>query len=136
MKISKIIYIALGCIGVGLGAIGAAVPLLPAFPFLMMAVVCFGKSSERLHSWFVGTKLYKNNLESFAKKQGMTWRVKLRIMVVITITMGIGFLMMSRVPVGRIILAIVWVAHLLYFVFGIKTMYPEKKIDELDEICS
>ena len=47
MNIKKTIYLALGCIGVGLGALGAVLPLLPAFPFLLLAAFCFGKSSER-----------------------------------------------------------------------------------------
>ncbi|MDE5742413.1 MAG: YbaN family protein, partial [Oscillospiraceae bacterium] len=62
MKLKKIIYIITGCIGLALGAVGAVLPLLPAFPFLLLAAVCFGKSSERLNNWFVNTKLYKNNL--------------------------------------------------------------------------
>lgn len=122
MTLKKIIYITLGCVGVGLGAVGAVVPLLPAFPFLMLAAFCFAKSSERLHGWFVGTRLYKNNLESFVKGQGMTLKVKLRIMTIVTLTMAIGFIMMTRVPVGQIILGVVWVCHLLYFIFGIKTL--------------
>lgn len=59
MKIKKIIYIVVGCLGVGLGAAGAVLPLLPAFPFLLLAAFCFAKSSERLHNWFTSTKLYK-----------------------------------------------------------------------------
>lgn len=47
MKIKKIILVACGLIGVALGAVGAVVPMLPAFPFLMLAAVCFAKSSER-----------------------------------------------------------------------------------------
>lgn len=130
-KFKKGIYIVSGCIGVGLGALGAALPLLPAFPFLLMAAVCFGKSSERLHNWFIGTKLYKNNLESYVQGHGMTWRTKIRIMVIVTLTMSVGFIMMSRVPVGRIILAAVWVFHILYFCFGIKTI--SEKIDTTPE---
>lgn len=37
MNIKKILYMILGCVGVGLGAVGAVLPLLPAFPFLMLA---------------------------------------------------------------------------------------------------
>ena len=122
MNIKKGIYIVVGCIGVGLGALGAALPLLPAFPFLLLAAICFGKSSERLHTWFIGTKLYKNNLESYVQGRGMTWKAKIRIMVIVTLTMSVGFIMMSRVPVGRIILAGVWVFHILYFCFGVKTI--------------
>ncbi len=127
MKLKKAVYIIVGCIGVGLGALGAVLPLLPAFPFLMLAAFCFGKSSARLHNWFVATKLYKNNLESFVKGEGMTRKTKLRVMLIVTATMSFGFLMMSRVPVGRIVLALVWMLHIAYFVFFVKTIPSEKR---------
>lgn len=37
MSPKKIFFIVLGCIGVGLGAVGAVVPMIPAFPFLLLA---------------------------------------------------------------------------------------------------
>jgi len=122
VKIKKLLYVILGCIGLALGAVGAVLPLLPAFPFLLLAAFCFAKSSEKLHRWFTGTKLYKNNLESYVKGQGMTWKTKIRIMITVTVLMSIGFIMMHAVPVGRIVLACVWVFHILYFVFQVKTI--------------
>ena len=129
MRIKKILYIVAGCIAMGLGALGAVLPLLPAFPFLLLAAFCFAKSSERLHSWFTGTKLYKNNLESYVQGKGMTRKTKIRIMVTVTLLMTIGFIMMDQVLVGRIVLACVWVFHILYFSFGVKTI----KVDGLGE---
>ena len=67
----KLFYVILGCIGLGLGAVGAAVPLLPAFPFLMLAAFCFARISRRLNDWFLSTRLYKNNLESFGEKNNV-----------------------------------------------------------------
>ncbi len=125
MKIKKVLFIILGCIGLGLGAVGAVLPLMPAFPFLLLAAFCFAKSSEKLNNWFIGTKLYKNNLENYIKGKGMTWKTKIRIMVMVTLLMSVGFIMMSRVPVGRIILACVWLFHIIYFVFGVKTIKTE-----------
>lgn len=122
MKLKKILYVILGCISLGLGALGAVLPLLPAFPFLLLAAFCFARSSQRLHKWFIGTKLYKDNLESYVAGKGMTMKTKLRIMATVTALMAIGFIMMHAVPVGRIVLAIVWVCHVLYFVFGVKTI--------------
>ena len=122
MNIKKILYIGLGCIGLGLGAVGAVVPLLPAFPFLLLAAFCFARSSQRLHNWFINTKLYKNNLETYVKGEGMTWKNKIRIMITVTLLMSIGFIMMDAVPVGRIVLAGVWVFHIIYFIFGVKTI--------------
>lgn len=125
MNIKKVFWIVLGCIGVGLGAVGAVVPLLPAFPFLLLAAFSFAKSSERLHNWFTGTKLYKDNLEDYVAGRGMTWKTKIRIMITVTVLMSIGFIMMSRVPVGRIILACVWAFHIIYFIFGVKTIHEQ-----------
>ena len=51
----KILYIIFGCISVGLGAAGTVVPVLPTFPFLMLAAFCFARSSEKLNSWLKST---------------------------------------------------------------------------------
>ena len=118
----KILLIAIGCVSLGVGAAGAVLPLLPVFPFLLLAAFCFGKSSERLHRWFTGTKLYKDNLESYVQGKGMTIRTKRKIVLTVTALMAFGFLMMGRVPVGRAILVAVWVCHLLYFRFGVRTI--------------
>lgn len=125
MNLKKVFFVVLGCLSLGLGALGAVLPLLPAFPFLMLTAFCFAKSSEKLHGWFVSTKLYKKNLESFVQGKGMTVRTKIRIMLTVTFLMSIGFIMMHAVPVGRIVLGIVWLFHILYFIFGIKTLKIE-----------
>ena len=91
----KLLYIILGCIGVGLGAVGAVVPMLPAFPFLMLAAFCFARSSEKLDRWFKGTKLYKDNLEDYVAGRGMTVKTKIRIMITVTLLMSVGFIMMG-----------------------------------------
>ncbi len=122
MKIPRVVYLCIGFIGLALGAVGAVVPLLPAFPFLLLAAFAFGKSSEKLDSWFKGTKLYKNNLESYVKGQGMTVKTKIRVMATVTILMSIGFIMMDAVPVGQTVLFFVWVFHIAYFSLKVKTI--------------
>lgn len=118
----KLVYLLIGFLGLGLGALGAALPLLPAFPFLLLAAWGFGKSSERLEKWFLGTSLYKNNLEDWVRERGMTKKAKIRVMLVITLTMVFGFVMMGRVPWAQAILLMVWVCHVVYFIKGIRTL--------------
>ena len=129
MKLKKILYIIVGCIGVGLGAVGAVVPMLPAFPFLMLAAFCFARSSEKLDRWFKGTKLYKDNLADFVAGRGMTWKTKIRIMITVTLLMSIGFVMMGMkgIVVGCIVLSCVWVFHIIYFIWGVKTIPATKE---------
>lgn len=127
MKLKKVLYVFLGCIGVGLGAVGAVVPMLPAFPFLLLAAFCFARSSEKLHTWFVGTKLYRDNLEDYVAGRGMTWKTKIRIMVTVTLLMSVGFTMMAlkSVVIGCAVLTGVWVFHIVYFIWGVKTIPAE-----------
>ena len=123
-KIKKIFFIVLGCTGVRLGAVGAVVPMLPAFPFLLLAAFSFAKSSEKLHTWFINTQLYKKNLESYVQGRGMTWEVKIRVMITVTVLMTIGLTMMmlKSLYIPCAILGGVWLFHILYFVFGVKTL--------------
>ena len=120
----RILYIILGCVGVGLGAIGAVVPMLPAFPFLMLAAFCFARSSEKLDRWFKGTKLYQDNLADYVAGKGMTVKTKVRIMITVTALMSIGFIMMGLkgIVTGCIVLGCVWAFHIVYFIWGVKTI--------------
>ncbi len=134
MKIKKALFIALGCICLALGCIGIALPILPTVPFFLVTVFCFANSSEKLHKWFTGTKMYKKHLESFVKKKGMTLQTKATIISSVTLLMGFGFFMMLRkaIYIPCIILGIVWICHIIYFIFGVKTI---KKADT-EEIYS
>ena len=127
MQIKKGIFIGLGTVTLALGCIGAVLPILPTVPFLMLTLYFYGRSSEKLHTWFIGTKLYKNNLESFVQKRGMTMKTKLSIIVMVTALMAFGFYMMRNVPVGQICLAIVWVCHLVYFLLFVNTLRETKE---------
>lgn len=125
MSAKNVMYLMLGYIGLALGVVGAIVPLIPAFPFLLLAAFGFARGSERVHTWFLGTRLYKDNLKDYVAGRGMTRATKVRVIVTLTVVMGFGFLMMSAVPWARWILAVVWVGHVLYFCFGVTTRSDE-----------
>ena len=122
MRIKKAALVLLGCLSLGAGAVAAVVPLLPSFPFLLLAALCFARSSRKISQWFTGTQLYKNNVESYIKGEGMTRKAKIRVMILVTMLMTIGFVLMGEILLGQIVLILIWVFHMLYFLFRVKTI--------------
>jgi len=121
----KILYLTLGFICLGLGAAGIVMPFVPTTPLVLLAALFFGKSSKRLHTWFIATRFYKRNIEGFVKERAMTVCAKLKLLVTITIFMGLSFYIMriTQAPyVAQTILAVVWAAHVLYFGLVVRTV--------------
>lgn len=124
MKLKQIIFLIIGCLSLALRCVGIVLPILPTVPFFLLTVFCFANSSQKLHDWFIGTQMYKKHLESFVQKKGMTVRTKATLLTSVTALMAVGFVLMLRkgIIVPCVILAVVWVCHLVYFLFGVKTI--------------
>ena len=135
MAIKRLIFLILGCICLALGTIGVFLSILPTVPFYLATVFCFSQSSRKLHDWFLGTQLYKKHLQSFVEKKGMLLKTKISIISTVTLLMGLGFFFMARkgIWIPCVILAVVWAAHLVYFIFGIKTITPAEAQSNITE---
>ncbi len=120
-RVSRYVLAGLGFLFFGLALVGVALPFLPTTPFALLAAFCFARSSERLNAWFKSAKLYKKVLEGYVAKRSMTVKAKLTIIIPVTVLLGIGFALMANVPIGRIALALVWIGHIVYFGFIVKT---------------
>ena len=120
-KVRHALWAVGGFLCFALGMVGVVLPILPTTPFILVAAFCFARSSTRLNNWFKGTKVYTHVLEGYVTKRSMTLRAKLTILIPVTVLLVIGFALMGRVPVGRLILAAVWIGHIIYFGFVVKT---------------
>lgn len=127
----KLVYQVVGFLFLGVGCVGAVLPFLPTTPFFIVAAFCFAKSSKKINDWFLSTRLYQKYLVSYVKEKTMTLKTKLSILLSVTILLGIGFVMMDQVWIGRIFVVIVWLCHVIYFGFFVKTSPDDSDSDTI-----
>lgn len=126
----KALWFALGILAVGIGSIGAVLPVLPTVPFLLIACVCFSKSSNS--KWFEHTKVYKKYLLPYLNRKGMTLRSKLMILIPVNLLLIITFITYDNLIVRIIIILVV--IPMLYVFVKMPTLKKEFGADYQQEI--
>ncbi|ATB39550.1 hypothetical protein CYFUS_004994 [Cystobacter fuscus] len=86
-------FTAIGFICVGLGMLGAFLPLLPATPFLLLALWAFSRSSPRFHHWLYTHPHFGSRLQEW--NQYGTVPVKVKASAISA--MGVSFALMAFV---------------------------------------
>lgn len=122
----KYLYITLGLIAVGLGALGVVVPGLPTTPFLLLASWLFYRSSPRLQQWLLQSWLGAY-IRNYQRRGGMTATQKAgAVGIMITMVLISTFCFIPAGSVARIIVPIAGVVGCLTVVFAV----PNAKDDE------
>lgn len=127
-KVKKFIYITIGLIAFVLGAIGVVLPILPTTPFLLVTSFCFARGSERFHTWFTNSNIYKKHLESFVKERAMTLKQKVVLLSFVNFMLAFPLILVDVLPM-RITIIVLIIIKLYYFTFKVRTISPEEKKD-------
>lgn len=121
----KVVLIIIGIVSTALGFLGAVLPLLPTTPFILLAVLCFAKSSDRFHRWLISTKVYKEYVEDFQKYRGYTLRKKFELLISVYIVVGFSIWMVDHLYI-RIGLCIMLMFQTVFLFTFVKTLPPDK----------
>ena len=75
-RMHKPLLAALGIACVGLAILGVFLPLLPTTPFLLLALACFSRSSEKMHEWILTHKLFGPHIRLWHEERSMPLKSK------------------------------------------------------------
>lgn len=73
----RMIWFGFGFVCVGLAVAGAALPLLPTTPFLLLAVFAFARSSQRMHDWLLAHRHFGPLIRNWREHGSIDRRTKL-----------------------------------------------------------
>ncbi len=122
----RYVYIGLGLLCVGLGAMGVAVPGLPTTPFLLLASWLLYRSSPRLQRWLLESWLGKY-IRSYNRRGGMTVVQKIGAVGMMVAMVALStWVFIPAGSVARIIVPVAGAVGALTVIFAV----PNAKSDD------
>lgn len=121
----RALYFILGCIFFCIGFVGVFLPVLPTTPFMLLALWCFSRSSQRFHDLLYTHKLFGPPLQQ--------WH-KYRVIPPIAKYFAVFFMAASMIYISIFLNMLIWVKLLIssimaygcWFILS-KRSYPPKE---------
>ena len=117
----RYVFLAIGAISFVLGTAGIVIPLFPTVPFYMLTLFCLARGSERFHNMFLESSLYQKTVGAYERDKALTLRTKLSILLSVSTIMAVGAYFSQDMPIALIVMAFVWIGHVIALVFIVKT---------------
>ena len=103
-----------------LGTLGIVLPLLPTTPFVLLALWCFSRSSERFHLWLVNHRYFGQVLSDWEQHKGLTAVHKRRAYAVVVVSFSFSIYM---VPVWWLKLLLVGIGSaVIWHIYHMNTV--------------
>ena len=115
-NLSRWALVIIGSFFAGLGILGIFLPLLPTTPFLLLAAVCYIRSSERFYNWLMNNKWLGNYIKNYLEGKGVSLKSKVLSISLLWITIGYSVVFVVNIFPIRVILILIAIGvtiHLL-----------------------
>ena len=117
-RTAKLVMKIIGTVFLIIGGMGIILPLLPTTPFLLLALACYAKSSERLYHWLLYNKWFGEYIKNWHEGRGIPVKTKILTIAFLFITIGYSTVYVVPFFIGKaflIMIAICVSIHILSF---------------------
>lgn len=114
-RVLRLLLLVSGWLLVVMALIGIILPLVPTTPLLLLAAICFAKSSARFYNWLYVNRIFGKYLLDYKEKKGIPANVKVWSLLILWISLIVSAFLLPFLWV-RILLLVVGTAvtiHLL-----------------------
>jgi len=119
--VTKIVLIILGTASLIIGIIGAFLPVLPTTPFVLLAAICYVRSSQRMYTWVMNSRFAGKHVHGVLAGHGIPLSVKI-------VSVAISFCMIGYVSIFqaesfliRLLLGLLFAVQ-VFFMIRIRTL--------------
>ena len=113
-KITKLFYVLVGHLSLGLGLVGIVLPLLPTTPFVLLAAACYMRGSVSLYNRLINHRLLGPYIMDYRGGKGIPMNVKITALVLIWITIPLSvFFLIQQYYVRLALMAIAFAVSVM-----------------------
>lgn len=118
----RYVLIGLGSAFLGLGVLGAFLPVLPTTPFVLLAGACYARSSERLHQWLLSNRFLGPSIREWDETKSIGLRAKITAILLVVASFSFTIYVLEDL-VARLSLAAIGVGLVVFFLV-VRTSRP------------
>lgn len=92
------------CICIGLGVIGAFLPILPTTPFLILATVLSYNSSPKIRQWLLNHPVFGETIQNYFENRSITITALRSALTTLWLCLLVSIWLVSNIWVGTMLL--------------------------------
>ena len=103
-----------GFLATALGVLGIFLPVLPTVPFLLLALACFARSSERFYDWLLEHAYFGPIVQPYINGCGMSRVSKVKVITLLWASISLSAFFLIELAWVRVLLLVIACAVTFY----------------------
>ena len=133
MKIfTRPFFLTLGLIFVAIGGLGVVLPVLPTTPFMLLALWCFARSSQRFHDWLYHHRIFGPPLQRWEAYRVIPKGAKIFALTSMTLS-AIYVLLVPKPPLYASLMMLAFMGYGAYFILSKPSQPPHDVKPSVDK---
>ena len=134
-ELLRILLVTCGTLCVALGIFGMFLPVLPTTPFLLLASICYSRSSKRFYNWLITNRWCGKYIRNYREGRGIPLKQKIFTVSLLWLTIGYTARFVISLWWVRLILLAIAIGVTIHLIM-IKTLKTEDRVSHFIDECS